>query len=72
MKKFRVTQDLDYVMGHLRYGHKEGIFEAESLEKIKEMFADGCTDELELVIDDYAVDDYDDGGNEIEFEEIVD
>ena len=24
MKKFKVTQDCDYVMGHLRYGHFEG------------------------------------------------
>lgn len=34
MKKFRVTQDLDYVMGHLRYGHLEGEFEAESKEEL--------------------------------------
>lgn len=24
MKKFKVTQDADYVVGHLRYGHREG------------------------------------------------
>ena len=24
MKKFKVTQDLDYIVGHLRYGHLEG------------------------------------------------
>lgn len=27
MKKFRVTRYADYVMGHLRDGHREGIIE---------------------------------------------
>ena len=35
--KFRVTQDLDYVNGFLRYGHKEGIVEVESEDELKEM-----------------------------------
>ena len=29
MTKFKVTQDLDYISGHLRYGHFEGIIEYE-------------------------------------------
>ena len=32
MKKFKVTQYAEYVMGYLRYGHREGIIEAESEE----------------------------------------
>jgi hypothetical protein len=28
MAKFRVFQDANYAVGHLRYGHKEGIIEA--------------------------------------------
>ena len=35
MAKFRVTQECDYVQGHLRYGHMEGIIEADSLEDSK-------------------------------------
>lgn len=31
MAKFRVTQYADYVVGHLRYGHREAIIEADSL-----------------------------------------
>ena len=32
MAKFKVFQDADYVQGHLRYGHREGIIEADSKE----------------------------------------
>ena len=28
--KFKVIQEADYVIGHLRYGHREGVIEAES------------------------------------------
>ena len=28
MAKFRVSQEADYVMGHLRYGHREGFIES--------------------------------------------
>lgn len=41
MAKFKVFQDADYVQGHLRYGHREGIIEADSkedaLNKLKEL-----------------------------------
>lgn len=71
MKKFRVTRDADYVMGHLRYGHQEGVIEAESLEDAKRKIEeDGYDDCLDLVIDDYSVDDADYGDNEFEYEEI--
>ena len=64
--KFKVTANVDYVMGHLRYGHLEGIIEAKSEEKLKEMLKDpDVRYDLELVVDDYEVDDY---GNISEFE----
>ncbi len=69
-KKFRVTQDLDYVMGHLRYGHKEMIIEADSLEEVKEMFADGDTSMMDIIVDDYSIDDYSGNDNPIKFEEV--
>ena len=32
MPKFRVLQEADYVTGYLRYGHREGVIEADSKE----------------------------------------
>lgn len=71
MKKFMVTQECDYVTGYLRYGHFEGIIEANSLEEAKKiMEEEGSHDLLSLVVDDYSVDDYDVGNNGYEFEEV--
>lgn len=71
MAKYRVSQDADYVMGHLRYGHREGIIEADSLEDAKKKVEqEGHTDFLDLVVDDYSVDDVDYGNNEFEYEKI--
>ena len=41
MAKFKVSQEADYVMGHLRYGHREGIIEAESKEDALQKLKDG-------------------------------
>lgn len=69
--KFRVTQDLDYVNGFLRYGHKEGIVEVESEDKLKEMIESGkIFNYMDVEIDDYSIEDYDDGDNEVEWEQI--
>lgn len=59
--KFKVYKNLNYVMGHLRYGHFEGIIEAKDEEELKKMFKedeDFLWDSLNLVIDDYEIDDY--------------
>lgn len=70
MKKFLVTADLGYVVGHLRYGHFEGIVKAESEETLKEMMKKGSiTKYLDIVVDDYSIDDYGDIG-EYEYEEV--
>lgn len=69
--KFRVTQNLDYVMGHLRYGHKEGIVEVNSEDELKEMIDTGeIFDYMNIKVDDYSIDDYDDGGNKVFWKEI--
>jgi len=67
--KFRVTQECDYVMGHLRYGHYEGIVEVKDEAELKEKI-DECyiTDYLSLVIDDYSCDDAEVGDNPVEYE----
>lgn len=67
--KFKVTQRLDYVQGYLRYGHREGIVEAESLEEAKMLVEDDpCI--LDIVVDSYSIEGCDDGGNPFEFEEV--
>ena len=35
MSKFLVKQEADYVVGHLRYGHREGYIEADSIEEAR-------------------------------------
>lgn len=70
MRTFKVTQDLDYVVGHLRYGHLEGVVEAESAEEALEMVKDDPLGYLNLIVDDYSVDDWDDGNNPIIVEEV--
>ena len=71
MAKFKVFQDADYVQGHLRYGHREGYIEADSIEdaerKLKE---EGYTDYLDFVLDDYEVEDVEYGDNDFEIEEV--
>lgn len=71
MAKFKVSQDADYVMGHLRYGHREGIIEADSLEDAKaKVEKDGYYDCFDLVVDDYSVEDVSYGDNPFKYEEL--
>lgn len=63
--KVKFDIPLDYVMGHLRYGHKEGILELteEEFERLKKdpmnfIDEEDILSNLELIIDDYRVDDY--------------
>lgn len=71
MAKFRVRQDADYVMGHLRYGHRAGIIEAESVEDALDKLKNhNYTDYLDLVVDDYEVEDVDYGFNPFEIKPV--
>ena len=66
-KKVKFNIPLDYVIGYLRYGHKEGILELTE-EEFKELQEDpldfiynqDILCDLDLVIDDYRVEDYGD------------
>lgn len=71
MAKFRVSQEADYVMGHLRYGHREGVIEAESKEDaLNKLKNEGYTDYFDFVLDDYSCESVEYGDNEFEIEEM--
>ena len=71
MAKFFVKQDADYVVGHLRYGHREGYIEADSIDDAKKKLEEeGYTDYLDLVVDDYEIEDADYGNNPFEIREV--
>ena len=64
MKKILIDAPLEYVAGHLRYGHLEGVIEVpdEEFEKFKEnpidfLYDNEYIDELDLLIDDWEIDD---------------
>ena len=58
-KMYKINAALDYVQGHLRYGHLEGTVELtdEELEKLKKRPNEAKYLDLNTVIDDYSVDD---------------
>ena len=69
--KFKVTQECDYVQGHLRYGHYEGVIDVKDETELKEKINAGyITEYLDLVIDDYSCDDANVGDNPVEYEAI--
>lgn len=70
--KFRVTQEANYVMGHLRYGHREGIIEANSKEDALKLIEGNEDDYLDIVIDDYEIEDADFENNPFKIEEVND
>lgn len=64
-KKVKFNIPLEYVAGHLRYGHKEGILELteEEFKELQEnpldfIYNQDILCDLNLVIDDYSVEDY--------------
>lgn len=64
MKKVHIYAPVDYLAGHLRYGHFEGDLELtdEEFVKFKENPVDFINDEkyyfdLDLIVDDYEIDD---------------
>ena len=68
MMKFRVTKDLEYVSGYLRYGHLEGVVEVKSQEELDELIENGSIAEyLKVVVDDFTVDDYAESDEAVEY-----
>lgn len=63
--KVKFNIPLDYIMGYLRYGHKEGILELteEEFKRLKKdpmSFVDeeDILSNLELIVDDYRIEDW--------------
>lgn len=64
-KKVKFNIPLDYIAGHLRYGHLEGTLDLTE-EEFKELEEDplefidnnDILDDLDLIIDDYRVEDW--------------
>ena len=70
MKKFKVNIPCDYIQGHLRYGHLEGIVEVASEDELKELIdSKDILDYLDVVVDDYEVNDYEANVNQITYKE---
>ena len=73
MARFFVTQQANYISGHLRYGHREGYIEADSKEDaLYKLENEDYTDYLELEIDSYEVEESDFSGNSFEITEVAD
>jgi hypothetical protein len=71
MAKFFVTQKAVYAMGHLRYGHREGVIEADSKEDaLNKLENEDYTDYLNFVPDGYELEDVDYGYNRFMIEEV--
>lgn len=76
-KKVKFNIPLEYVSGHLRYGHKEGILELteEEFNRLKKdpeefIYEEDILENLNLIIDDYSIEDY--GGIESINYEVID
>lgn len=71
---FKVSQDCNYVNGYLRYGHFEGIVEAENEEELKKIIKESpenIKDYMSFELDDYEINDYDTKGNPIIIEGVI-
>ena len=65
--KVKFNIPLDYVYGYIRYGHKEGILELteKEFERLKEnpedfVYKEDILNNLDLIIDDYRIEDWGD------------
>lgn len=76
MKKVFVDYPVNWIAGHLRYGHKEGSIEMtdEEFEEFKQNPEKWLSDrediDLELLVDDWEIDDYDSDIEDVHWEEV--
>lgn len=58
-KMLKITQNLDYVQGYLKYGHKELEIEQEKWDKMtQEERREYFNDCASVIVDDYIIEDY--------------
>lgn len=72
MKEVFISYPVDYIIGHLRYGHKEGTIqmteeEFEEFQKDPIKWLDEHEYNLELLVDDWEIDDYDSDIHDVEW-----
>ena len=79
MAKVNINLGLDYLVGHLRYGHREGTIDIpdEELEEFKadpiHYLRDNDLDcELEFIVDDYELDDWAYSENDVQYKILKD
>lgn len=70
MKRFKITQDLDYNRGVVKYGLRQAYVEANSINKVKEMLANNQV-ELHEIDSYYDVTDFPKDGEEYLIEELI-
>ena len=62
MKKYEITADVDYISGHIRYGHLALTLDESELKLFKALSDEDQLDYLDsqgdLIIDEYEVDDF--------------
>ena len=59
--RVRIKIPVGWMQGHLRYGHLEGELEVSSQEQLNKLLSDeALMDYLDVVVDDYEVEDYGD------------
>ena len=70
--KVKIIKYCDYVSSHLRYGHLEAEVEVNSLDEAKEMFPDERDTyyDMDLIVDDYRVNDYEVSSSPMRYEVI--
>lgn len=68
--EFKVCKNLDYVQGHLRYGHGTVTIEAENEEEALKLAEKAFEDDnYEVEVDSYEIEDYGDFYGEAYIEE---
>lgn len=69
--KFKVCKNLEYVQGHLRYGHGSVIVEAESKEEALKLAEKAFEDDnYEVEVDSYEIEDCGDFCGEAYFDDV--
>lgn len=57
MKKFKVKIPYEYLDVYLKYGHREALIEAESLEEAKEKAKEWDKYDFDCIVDNYRIND---------------